>query len=196
MTQKYGSTAQQQSAIRETIRQRGAELGFTFRVQGRDRIYNTFDAHRLLHWAELTGLPGQQLALKKPCCKPTSATAKAPKTGQCWCRRRHLLGSTRTAPWGSLRRRLRLGRARARTAVHPGRHTVSARRHHQSTTPDIGWPAGCCVRTRPAPNCCWRLSRALAQVPSVFLRQAPATSVNRRSVHPGLAGSVGWWCCE
>ena len=65
LTQKYGSTAEQQSAIRETIRQRGAELGFTFRVQGRDRIYNTFDAHRLLHWAELTGLPGQQLALKK-----------------------------------------------------------------------------------------------------------------------------------
>ncbi len=65
LTQKYGSTAQQQSAIRETIRQRGAELGFTFRVQGRDRIYNIFDAHRLLHWAELTGLPGQQLALKK-----------------------------------------------------------------------------------------------------------------------------------
>lgn len=65
LTQKYGSTAQQQSAIRETIRQRGAELGFTFRVQGRDRIYNTFDAHRLLHWAELTGPPGQQLALKK-----------------------------------------------------------------------------------------------------------------------------------
>ena len=65
LTQKYGSTAQQQSAIRETIRQRGAELGFTFRVQGRDRIYNTFDAHRLLHWAELTGIPGQQLALKK-----------------------------------------------------------------------------------------------------------------------------------
>ncbi|GDX57472.1 DSBA oxidoreductase [Comamonadaceae bacterium] len=65
LTQKYGSTAQQQSAIRETIRQRGAELGFTFRVQGRDRIYNTFDAHRLMHWAELAGLPGQQLALKK-----------------------------------------------------------------------------------------------------------------------------------
>lgn len=65
LTQKYGSTVQQQSAIRETIRQRGAELGFTFRAQGRDRIYNTFDAHRLLHWAELTGLPGQQLALKK-----------------------------------------------------------------------------------------------------------------------------------
>ena len=65
LSQKYGSTAQQQAAIRETIRQRGAELGFTFRVEGRDRIYNTFDAHRLLHWAGLEGQPGQQLSLKK-----------------------------------------------------------------------------------------------------------------------------------
>ena len=65
LSQKYGSTAQQQAAIRETIRQRGAELGFTFRVEGRDRIYNTFDAHRLLHWAGLEGQAGQQLSLKK-----------------------------------------------------------------------------------------------------------------------------------
>ena len=65
LSQKYGSTAQQQAAIRETIRQRGAELGFTFRVEGRDRIYNTFDAHRLLHWAGVEGQPGQQLSLKK-----------------------------------------------------------------------------------------------------------------------------------
>lgn len=65
LSQKYGSTPQQQAAIRETIRQRGAELGFTFRIQGRDRIYNTFDAHRLLHWAGQEGEPGQQLALKK-----------------------------------------------------------------------------------------------------------------------------------
>jgi predicted DsbA family dithiol-disulfide isomerase len=35
------------------IRARGAELGFTFGQ--RDRIYNTFDAHRLLHWAEEQG---------------------------------------------------------------------------------------------------------------------------------------------
>ena len=51
LTQKYGSTGEQQTAIRDTIRQRGAEVGFTFRPQGRDRIYNTFDAHRLLHLA-------------------------------------------------------------------------------------------------------------------------------------------------
>ena len=79
LTQKYGSTAEQQSAIRETIRQRGAELGFTFRVQGRDRIYNTFDAHRLLHWAELTGLPGQQLALKKALLQAYFSQGQSPE---------------------------------------------------------------------------------------------------------------------
>jgi predicted DsbA family dithiol-disulfide isomerase len=30
LTQKYGSTPAQQAQIRETIRQRGAEVGFTF----------------------------------------------------------------------------------------------------------------------------------------------------------------------
>ena len=31
LTEKYGSTPEQQAQIRETIRQRGAEVGFTFR---------------------------------------------------------------------------------------------------------------------------------------------------------------------
>ncbi|QHE77050.1 DsbA family oxidoreductase [Hydrogenophaga sp. PBL-H3] len=65
LTQKYGSTAEQQVQIRETIRARGAEVGFEFNRNGRGRIWNTFDAHRLLHWAELEGAPGQQHALKK-----------------------------------------------------------------------------------------------------------------------------------
>jgi predicted DsbA family dithiol-disulfide isomerase len=67
LTEKYGSTPRQQVQIRETIRQRGAALGFEFRPAGRDRIYNTFDAHRLLHWAGLpeNGAGGQQHALKK-----------------------------------------------------------------------------------------------------------------------------------
>ncbi len=51
LTQKYGSTAEQQAQAREGIRQRGAEVGFTFRPEGRGRVWNTFDAHRLLHWA-------------------------------------------------------------------------------------------------------------------------------------------------
>ena len=52
LTQKYGSTAEQQAQIRETIAARGAEVGFTFAPGGRGRVYNTFDAHRLLAWAE------------------------------------------------------------------------------------------------------------------------------------------------
>jgi predicted DsbA family dithiol-disulfide isomerase len=65
LTQKYGSTAAQQVQIRDTIRARGAEVGFEFNPAGRGRIWNTFDAHRLLHWAEHEGAPGQQHALKK-----------------------------------------------------------------------------------------------------------------------------------
>jgi predicted DsbA family dithiol-disulfide isomerase len=64
LTQKYGSTPEQQAQIRETIRQRGAEVGFAFNPEGRGRIYNTFHAHRLLHWAGLQGQV-QQLALKQ-----------------------------------------------------------------------------------------------------------------------------------
>ena len=64
MTEKYGSTAEQQQANREMIRARGEELGFTFTLGARTRTYNTFDAHRLLHWAEEQGA-GRQQALKQ-----------------------------------------------------------------------------------------------------------------------------------
>ena len=64
LTQKYGSTPEQQLQIRQTIAQRGADVGFAFNPNGRGRIYNTFDAHRLLHWAALEGAD-KQAALKK-----------------------------------------------------------------------------------------------------------------------------------
>lgn len=64
LTQKYGSTLEQQAQSRDAIRQRGASVGFAFNPDGRGRIYNTFDAHRLLHWAGLES-PAKQLALKK-----------------------------------------------------------------------------------------------------------------------------------
>jgi predicted DsbA family dithiol-disulfide isomerase len=64
LTQKYGSTPEQQSLIRQTIAERGAEVGFTFHPGGRGRVYNTFHAHRLLHWAQGLG-GGAQHALKK-----------------------------------------------------------------------------------------------------------------------------------
>ena len=62
IAKKYGMGEAQIAQNREAIRQRGAAVGFTFNMDKRNRIYNTFDAHRLLHWAELEG---RQTALKK-----------------------------------------------------------------------------------------------------------------------------------
>jgi predicted DsbA family dithiol-disulfide isomerase len=53
--QKYGAAPEQLERSREALRARGEEFGFTFDMSKRTRIYNTFDAHRLLHWAELEG---------------------------------------------------------------------------------------------------------------------------------------------
>ncbi|MGV7209576.1 DsbA family oxidoreductase [Oxalobacteraceae bacterium A2-2] len=61
LSEKYGSTPEQQEEARARIRARGAEVGFDFAMGKRSRIYNTFDAHRLLHWAHLEG---KQLQLK------------------------------------------------------------------------------------------------------------------------------------
>lgn len=65
ITEKYGATLEQQAQNRNNIRARGAEVGFAFNPEGRGRIWNTFDAHRLLHWAGVEGTPDQQHALKK-----------------------------------------------------------------------------------------------------------------------------------
>jgi predicted DsbA family dithiol-disulfide isomerase len=62
LAQKYGSTREQLLRNQENIRARGAELGFTFDMSRRSRVYNTFDAHRLLHWA---ALEGRQRELKR-----------------------------------------------------------------------------------------------------------------------------------
>jgi predicted DsbA family dithiol-disulfide isomerase len=51
LAEKYGATPEQSERTRDAIRARGAEVGFDFRMDKRGRIYNTFDAHRLLHWA-------------------------------------------------------------------------------------------------------------------------------------------------
>ena len=64
LIQKYGSTSEQLAQTREVLRARGAALGFEFGQANRGRVYNTFDAHRLLHWAGEQG-GGRQLALKE-----------------------------------------------------------------------------------------------------------------------------------
>lgn len=51
--EKYGSTPEQAAQSREMIRKRAEEVGFHFNMNDDSRIYNTFDAHRLLHWARV-----------------------------------------------------------------------------------------------------------------------------------------------
>jgi len=60
LRKKYGSTPEQIRRNGDNIRARGAALGFEFDMDKRDRTYNTFDAHRLLHWADEEG-KGQAL---------------------------------------------------------------------------------------------------------------------------------------
>jgi predicted DsbA family dithiol-disulfide isomerase len=60
LTQKYGSTPEQQAQARAGLAQRGAAVGFEFRKEGRGRIWNTFDAHRLLYWAGEQGARQQR----------------------------------------------------------------------------------------------------------------------------------------
>ena len=57
LARKYGAPPEQLAKSRAHLRERGAEVGFTF--GDRTRVWNTFDAHRLLHWAGLaTSRPG------------------------------------------------------------------------------------------------------------------------------------------
>lgn len=60
--QKYGATPEQSAANRAAIHARAADVGFTMLTNEQSRIYNTFDAHRLLHWA---GIVGGQAELKR-----------------------------------------------------------------------------------------------------------------------------------
>jgi predicted DsbA family dithiol-disulfide isomerase len=59
---KYGMSDAQLADNRARIAERGAAEGFTFGT--RAHVWNTFDAHRLLHWAGVEGVPGAQRALK------------------------------------------------------------------------------------------------------------------------------------
>ncbi|EJL31507.1 putative dithiol-disulfide isomerase involved in polyketide biosynthesis [Caulobacter sp. AP07] len=62
VAEKYGATPQQSASNRKAIHERAAAVGFTMTTNENSRIYNTFDAHRLLHWA---GIVGGQPALKR-----------------------------------------------------------------------------------------------------------------------------------
>src|SRR5579863_837975 len=73
LSEKYGRTPEQIAESQAMIRERGASVGFQFGP--RTHIYNTFDAHRLLHWA---GLEGKQLALKQALLRAYHGEGKDP----------------------------------------------------------------------------------------------------------------------
>jgi predicted DsbA family dithiol-disulfide isomerase len=73
LRRKYGRSPEQLAQARAAIHARGAAVGFRFGE--RPRVYNTFDAHRLLHWAELEG---RQHALKAALLKAYHGDARDP----------------------------------------------------------------------------------------------------------------------
>ena len=79
LSRKYGASPERLAATRQTLRERGAELGFSFGE--RPRIWNTFDAHRLLHWAGLEG-PDRQRALKHALLKAYHTDALNPGSAE------------------------------------------------------------------------------------------------------------------
>jgi predicted DsbA family dithiol-disulfide isomerase len=64
LTQKYGLTEEQVKANQANIRAKALEAGFEFHPEGRKRVYNTFNAHRLLYWAAKEYGLQRQAALK------------------------------------------------------------------------------------------------------------------------------------
>jgi len=73
LSKKYGRTPEQIAESQAMIRERGASVGFAFGP--RTHVYNTFDAHRLLHWA---GMEGKQLPLKLALLRAYHSEGKDP----------------------------------------------------------------------------------------------------------------------
>ena len=65
LTEKYGLTVEQVKSNQANIRSKALEAGFEFHPDGRKRVYNTFDAHRLLYWAAKEYDLQKQATLKK-----------------------------------------------------------------------------------------------------------------------------------
>ena len=55
MARKYGMNRQGWDSFRQRLTNLGNEVGFTFNLTDDSRVYNTFDAHRILYWAKEQG---------------------------------------------------------------------------------------------------------------------------------------------
>ncbi|MEO5734236.1 MAG: DsbA family oxidoreductase [Rubrivivax sp.] len=73
---KYGMGDAQLAQNRANIRERGAVVGFTFGE--RTHVWNTFDSHRLLHWAGVEGPEGSQRRLKHALLKAYHGDGRNP----------------------------------------------------------------------------------------------------------------------
>ena len=82
LSRKYGAAPEQLARNRAALRERGAAVGFEFGE--RPWIWNTFDAHRLLHWAGLEG-PDRQRALKHALLAAYHGRARTPAPAKCCC---------------------------------------------------------------------------------------------------------------
>ena len=64
IARKYGRPPEDSAAARSHIKSMGEGLGFPFKGGPDSMIWNTFDCHRLLHWAQKAGGSAQAHALK------------------------------------------------------------------------------------------------------------------------------------
>jgi predicted DsbA family dithiol-disulfide isomerase len=135
LQQKYGASAEQREATRAAIAARGAELGFTFTPGARGRIYNTFDAHRLLHWAELQGC---QLALKQALFKAYFTDGQDPSNHDLLVRVAGGVGLNEDEARDAAGvRPLRRPRCVTRAVLPAARHSLGARHRHQRPPPPL-----------------------------------------------------------
>ena len=90
--EKYSTTPEQSKPMRDAIVERGAQLGFVFRMDPRGRIYNTFDAHRLLYWAGEEGPAGAQAALQHALFKAYFTDGQNPSEASVLVQAAHAVG--------------------------------------------------------------------------------------------------------
>lgn len=64
IAQKYGRTLEQAKAGRAQMAEVGKSVGFEFSSDGALRVYNSFKAHKLLHWAKANYGAAEQTKLK------------------------------------------------------------------------------------------------------------------------------------
>ena len=99
LSKKYGLGASQLAANRANIRARGDAVGFAFGE--RSRVWNTFDAHRLLHWAGLQDA-ARQRALKHALLRAYHGEGRNPASKEVLVELAQAVGLDATAAKGIL----------------------------------------------------------------------------------------------